>query len=632
MVDPQGDVSLGGIPGGPLFAPNDLLSLTILEAPDDLAFVFAMADVLQIGAPASWQIPIHWMDDAFLLRIEANTVYPVWLDVLDPSGIPERTHRLDDAEVYQSNKSILARVSKELLADFQGASPSVGDTLMVGPVRTWPYTNSERGPGELPNDVMPDNEEPQPYVLQAGGYAIDGLLLEAVPGGRFSNGEATIHSYTLHIVNPKPTEGRLSLEASALRPGWDVVLGQRNVVVAAGGNFEVAAWVLVPFGHIHEGVTEARLTAKSEAQTIDVPLVVRYPEIPQPTGHHNTLWAHGLPEDLLSGEQQIGAEGFWSTLPDDERSTGQPMLPSDGGLSGTTHHAGWQFRLSPKLLLDLDVMRPRPGHAELFFRTDVPLSSVVVSMDAWVSDDSIPDSSGASRRLDIVEMAPIEVGSMQAGQDIVVSGDITRVTNKLAETCPGCNLWLEVNLETTPYPVAEDLIGIYLLPGSFVELPLREVAYSVKTGDAGPLTWTSTIATNPGTRQQVSLRLEGDRSQDYAVRVVGPNSEWVTNMPVKSRGQSTITGTLEIPGNEPNGSPIVFAVVAEPERLDERTGFAAFQDYVNGPRQAAANGETVRSDPSEQPSPSKKSLPTVGLVPLIIVAVAIAWGRSSGAR
>lgn len=573
LSDPAGDVKAGSatIP----FDGADLLFLHATESADAVTFWLGNGIIETADPRIDWHIQLATGGQAFRL------------DVTAPAGLPRQAYadiqRIDegvagarfDLEMVpiHDNGTIEIRVGRSVLLGQGGAPPGPGEVLAVGPVTAWV------GAADGPGDIMPDDGQASKMTWQLGATSLGNLVVTATPLGHFSNGESTIHAFVARIHNQGDAE-EVTLTTQA-PDGYDHATQFQAVRLNQGESATVKVWVSSPFAHQHGTDADISLKLAAAGQTALMPLRLHYPLVPQPTGHHNTMWFHALPPD----EQETNVAGaevaFWSTLEEDPRGTAQPVPAHRGG--GYVQGNGkvlvniweWDLRLSPGLLLDLDPAGPGAGSLDFEFQTDVPLLNTSVEMSVLYRDraSEINDRQQTREvfRAELVELGDLTPGAYSASTTVHAVEPKT-----LVPATDGFSLWIDLQIRNDPWPLLTPTAPppvVSLLPGASLQLPLREVSFAPATMPSAPFLELATPEV--GADATVWVPIAAPAGTSYALRAFGPH-QGLLEVPAQWHAHEAvgeIPVTLRVPPSLPNGTRILAAVLAVPDNPTLPTGY-----------------------------------------------------------
>lgn len=135
----------------------------------------------------------------------------------------------------------------------------------------------------------------------------DGFHITAQDTYKQSNGGAETHTYAITVHTPDA--GAVELVAADVPQGWSVSFSPSTFTATAGGEQEATVTLTTGFAHEHGASPTFTVIAVQGDAGATKALGVHYYHTPQPAGHHNTLFLHGVYEDepLV---QSLGGPGF----------------------------------------------------------------------------------------------------------------------------------------------------------------------------------------------------------------------------------------------------------------------------------------------------------------------------------
>lgn len=555
---------------GDAYSSMDLTGLAITETMSDVTFTLTVADYKpadQQTAVDGVRFQVHFAHNGrwFLLTLDQSlpALTSSWFSSLDMRDTP-------DAEWTQvwfglegradpEAETVSVTLDRNLLADKDGAMPFPGRALEGIVVHSSAFlSNVTIFGGMLPDvrspvkvlDDMPDAGQPPARYAIIVGLAQSGhaLLSSEVPY-RASNGEATTFLLSATANNRADREDTFEFEAVGAPPRLAVTVPVTLAAIPAGGSIDIPVLVTIPFAHIHGGVDDFALEMRSTSDPGSVGRVamgVRYLSVPQPAGHHDSLYLHSS-----GGTGTVGnlvQDGYMNTLEDDASDTKQPIQSTGLSINGDSFTHSWYFSLEPGLQMGLDFDLQRNGSLAVPIGSPV-LAQVDTSLAATLSwgspfGDSMPVAS-------MTPTAPVTIlpQSTHLFEGVLVpSPDADRIPFQ-----PGANLFLEVDVTTkTPSLIVAE--QPFVAPGGHLTLPLLE--YHDPVDDAlaaldgpglSPLGAQERLV-NPGKAIvfPFSLANPADGERSYVVEVSGSNHEW-GSLPadrIKVPAHGTASGSL----------------------------------------------------------------------------------------
>lgn len=565
LDDPAGDVqiSANGSPAtadpASAYSSADLRGLSLIEARTELTFTLTFEDLKSADeetAPEGTSTAVLFTHNGreFMLEVgrgvaQLATVYFSYLSFRDDAAADwSRVWSAFGEAVADADAETLAvSVPRDLLADADGAAPYPGRSLEA--IRVESGSNFRGNPlvsgGGLPvvlfplwtEDNMPDDGNGASYPLQLGvaqtGYA---RLSSEVPF-RASNGEATTYILEAKAHNLAPEPDTFTFQVKGASNRLTVVVPVQALSLEADSTQTVPVLVTVPFGHDH-GDSESfvlEMTSESDPGSVGrVEMGIRFLAVPQPAGHHDTLYFHsGAPMYGIGPVLQY-QEGFFSTLAEDPTSAGGNHYSSgNGGFVGQWTYY-FNYRLQPNLQIGLDFDLSRTGRLALPIGTTEPMLGTTVTGElyAFMPQDRSNTLIAVLDSGDPVDIDPqsqhlfeMEVRPEPDADRIPFAGD-------------GMQLYLNfrVNTMTAAPTFGAAETGAYIAPGASMQLPLNEwhddvddVLASLSGPGLSPL-GAQERPVNPGEAVifHVSISNPLDTAMEMALEVSGPNAAWAS--------------------------------------------------------------------------------------------------------
>lgn len=220
---------------------------------------------------------------------------------------------------------------------------------------------------------------------------------------RLSNGESTTLVYPLNLTNHGNAPDAVLLSVENPEPAWTIRVPPR-IEIAAGASVEIPVILSMGFEHRHGEIAffQVRADSASDASSWSIiHLGVYWLDVPQPAGHHNTLYLHSRnPGQLPSWGYSIGGSppvsanacryaATWISPIEDASEEGAtdapaPSCPREDMAApdqyATTSRVEWRMPLSPALLIGLDFDTSQLG----LFKTSIesPYSTSAANLEA----------------------------------------------------------------------------------------------------------------------------------------------------------------------------------------------------------------------------------------------------------
>ena len=562
VTDGKGDVrtEAQGTPGpGPadVYSGVDLVGLAIAETKSEITFTLQVADLKPAAQDTADGIhfQVLFQHNGRHFRLDLQTALRQleergWFTTLEMRDSPEAewTYAWGSAEDGRSDPAtdlVSLTLPRDLLADKDGSAPFPGRALEGIQVHASGYFSDVQLFGGIVPDVrsplkvlddMPDKGQADGRYPIIVGPAQTGhaLLVSPVPF-RASNGEATTFLLNATAHNRGDRDDTFDFAAVGAPARLGITVPVTVATIPAGGSIDVPVLVTVPFAHIHGGVDDFLLEMRSKSDPNSVgrlTMGIRYLTVPQPAGHHDSLYIHSFSFDGVF-DTSIPARGFgyMNTLEDDPADSGVPVHPS--GLSievpGFVH--SWYVPLEPGLEMGLDLDLARLGTFTIPISSPLLLQSqatvtveLVYGRSAGFLDDGVV----------IAHAEPIGPVDILPQSTHLFEGDL--IADPAGDRLPyvlGKNLELVVRLGTlTPTIVGDEQPAI--APGAHLRLPLLE--YHDPVDDAlraldgpglSPLGAQERLV-NPGEAVvfPFSLANPADEERAYHVELSGANMEW----------------------------------------------------------------------------------------------------------
>lgn len=330
--------------------------------------------------------------------------------------------------------------------------------------------------GILVRDRLPDEGALPPYTVSSNPTLNGHLLIFSPRPQKVSNGEATTYLYQILVSNVGSLPDVIRFEVAQSQAGWTVIL-PNDMEVKPGETRFAAVAIQVPFMHRH-GVTEnASIQVSSSLDAASgrtVTLGVHWLEVPQPAGHHSTLYFHA----------GAGFDSWVNTLTEDAAATGEGIAFRVSGCvvcgsNSTTIQLLTRPSLRPDLQLGIDA---KPGQAGLLHLEVLSDITGDFTLRFEITAD-IPSEAGGAGHVVLFRAAntPVHLEAGSTAQiDVPLEG--TADADYLLVPAPSA-FTVSVDLRGTPDGadlVKANLASLHgsavarLQPTSFIFLPLNE--------------------------------------------------------------------------------------------------------------------------------------------------------------
>ncbi len=407
LEDPSGDVEVSSY-NNSVTAPGnwqavDLLGLAIVEEPQDLLFTVDIAgwpdceggqcanagdlrSYFQYGALAYY---VQQGVDAF------GNAYGR-LNSVEPGGVDGPPIAIGLSAVRDvAESTVTVSVPRELIVDEAGTPPIKG--RMLTKILTRSYSQFSLGGPDLTGSGSDDMfvtrdqmgfDAPANFTFTLGGSSNSGPMVasSSVPY-RASNGGAATYRYGIALEYTGQEPIRADMRMEGLPAGWSFQRPNGTLPLGAGGSsvrFDIL--IETPSGHQHGGTETFELVIEDVANKdtwARVELGVHYLSVPQPAGHHPTMWLHTLTDGTIAtAAATFGSDTdrIWmNTLEDDPGDEGVPIVGQEGFGGFQEQTTRWSVCMIPNLRLGLDFDLERTGQLEIQVGATAPHLGVEVT-------------------------------------------------------------------------------------------------------------------------------------------------------------------------------------------------------------------------------------------------------------
>ncbi len=474
------------------FDPVDLQALEIEETASHVHFTLAVAGLPADGVAflddsSFWILFKHGEEDygvSVRRAFESGgpvayraTLHPVTNDVAGYGTILE-------AEIDETG-TITVSVPRKLIPDETGLPPRPGGslsafealgfgfgTLFLNPDDDTIHGEDRQGVVHV-RDRMPDSGPTGRFGFQIGVHQEGDLELRAASSVRVSNGGAGIYIYEVQAINHGDAARQATLTTHDVPPGWAVRLPFAQSVIKAGEARAFPVMVSVPSGHEHGGLELFRLELADGGHVGRTELGLQYTAVPQPAGHHDTVWLHGRqspPFPFAPGFSLVrGGDArmslYMNTLEDDPAAVAKAVPGEGPAIPGVERTFGWRVPLAPALAMGLHF----DGTGEI----QVPVEYDYLGSEIRVGGRLVVEGEG---RLTVATIRSSGAGEVTRGVTtlegaVEVAPGVARVP--FAE---GQALVLELNVtgRFDGGPLFTPDANPRIAPGGFLRLPLQE--------------------------------------------------------------------------------------------------------------------------------------------------------------
>lgn len=459
-----------------------------------------------------------------------------------------------DVEVDTEDRALVGTFARDAVHGPDGAPVNKGG-LVTGfwaesyrDVRV--FSNSIPAPAvESAYDRMPDEGvAPSRVVMQDGMEQSGHARLWSDEAFRISNGEATTFLYALEAGNQADRRDTFSFSVRDTPAKWTVTFPEERVRIDAESSVQVPVLVTVPFNHEHGKVQSMVVEATSRTDPASVgriELGVRYTAVPQPAGHHNTLYIH-------SGENHpfLGVEGvldfqdpaYMNTVEDYEHDT--DIATSPRGFSCTSDGVSYTFHIDlvPGIGMGLDFDLDGTGVFEGEITAQIPSQGTRVSGELHYlpGGDETPAGDGDETVvavLDPSETAPMEQGETRSFSLLVSPTARADYVKHVPDSVFRFDLTVHDQPPTSlfgcSYVSGQEPL---LEPGAWLRLPLEEYHDDVEgyfQAASGIDLYTmdpQRRLVNPGATALFNVTAENTGSEDgvFDLELAGSEAAWAT--------------------------------------------------------------------------------------------------------
>jgi hypothetical protein len=512
LTDDAGDV-VASVNGQSLPAPGmgaiDLRELKVVEEPSTFTFAITVEDLAD-GArvdQGTVQAAFNLGPTRFFVnmwRAEDSDVYFGALGRVTSAGGMWEYIRPLEVERDIAAKTIWTTLDRTDLLNGTGQVPSRGDELTnirsYGTARMSYVAPMYMVTGYNPvwvGDAMPAYaQEGGRYAVLYGGRDGEDATLSTSSQFRASNGEATTYQFMVSASHRGAEASRFVLSVEDVPAGWNVTLPGGLLEIPFGEAVEFPVYVQTPMRHQHGAAETFTLHMHDEqgASWATLDLGVDYLTIPQPAGHHDTVYFHASNFGSTAGVVNPAAGGTngWFTMntQEDPTDTLQPIAGIQS-FNGASTRFTWSVCMDPALRLGLDFDLSREGTLTLPVSTTRPLDGAKVEGRLLLlgpgQDPFACSRSGYATR-EKTALADLSSSPQSLGANADGTLTAALVPTAAADYVPyteGSNLVLEINVTVPAFAFGPG--GPVINPGASLQLPLNEYhdAIQVEVPEAG---------------------------------------------------------------------------------------------------------------------------------------------------
>lgn len=445
------------------------------------------------------------------------------------------------------------------------------------------------------------------YVLTESPEGLGHILLETERPFRASNGLATTYVYQMRLFNLDDEPDTVSLAAANIPANWDIYLPPR-VDLEAGQIKDIRMAVSVPFGHKHGESASVDILAKSQRDpqsTSETTLIVFWPEIAQPSGHHPRLyfhadgyrrWMNTAQEDPeADGSGVVGASRWACTLCVQNGDDGPKTVISEDEYY-------WYLYLRPGLFTGLDFDTTGTVEGNLDIAVDETIDSTVTTQLMLYREDQ--DPLVIAEQIQQVAFTAGEARSVAVSMPVVDTADrIPFETNSALYFNIDVYHIVDDPSEADPETVQAFLVGnplsgmdypAELYSGnSYLDLPLLDYHDDVDPGLLDALTRLQLEApeevvrpVNPGKTAAYFFEVvnKGDLDDTVEWSIEGPKADWASVVPVQSKvgsqSKATVAIRVDVPADAISDEVADLLLVGQSTKDPDAQVFGNFQAYV----------------------------------------------------
>lgn len=319
-------------------------------------------------------------------------------------------------------------------------------------------------------DRMPDDGSAFWTIVEGVEQKGTALLRSAAPV-RVSNGEATTLLFELDAVNQATEQHLFTFTAHGVPNNWVLTFPVERLRIDAGAKEVIPVLLTVPFQHQHGLYVpiEIRMHDQHDAESMgQIELGVRYTEVPQPAGHHNTVYLH-----------QQGFGGYFNTVEVDSQDTSEPIQSRSSCGCGDYRIQRFDIPLLPGLMMGLDVDMEGTGVANIPIQFSLDSADVIVSgeIGVYLADDSRPGFFSDEKPHSVMALERMQL-DFTGEQTQVVEMQITpREHGDYLPFAPETSLILHLDVAVpaaVPGFCCISLTDATIQPGGMMQLPLDE--------------------------------------------------------------------------------------------------------------------------------------------------------------
>ena len=466
-----------------------------------------------------------------------------------------------EAELDYSEDRVLAMVPRDAILDHNQAplarNATLRDIFVESRSMGWfgfPFffggeDGSQIGIPEALDRAPDDGDDDGSYIVTTGSVQQKGKIFAVSDDPiRWTNGEATTLTFPVRVSNIGDAKVSLKLSLADTDDSWQVAHTD-SLSVPAHRSVNTTILVTIPFLHQH-GVTDlfrAVFASDDGVHGATALLGIHWPTVPQPAGHHDTLWLHSVRNPVPAPfDAAFSSVHGWFSASEDTPDDEGVGIPADfstfpGFFGAQEGEAQWFLRLEPTLRMGLDFDASRMGTATLAFVLPAPAVDPYVEVELLHQGQGNGGRGGQGTQVLAAGVSPTMSGS-QSGD---VEFELELQTPAGVDVVPydaEANLVLRISLRGTllvggGFANPEAATPLLAAGGSILQLPLEE--YHDPTNLAFQTDANVTIVVgqtgqerfvNAGRTVVYTFQLDysGDAAAAFDVTISGKNVAWGT--------------------------------------------------------------------------------------------------------
>jgi hypothetical protein len=452
-------------------------------------------------------------------------------------------------------------VPKEQILNAQGEYPRSGSKI-TNIQATAKELLIPTGPDNRIIDLGPDTPIPE-WRFQTSLLEANEVQFTPLQNTRYSNGIAGTLAYKILTENQGDTIRFIELAAAETPAEWEITLPP-SFTLEPGQSKEIAVIITPPDKHLHGALETAAIEAIVEGESAIIELNIQYLSIPQPAGHHDTLYVHTADKDIAWMNTNEPEDEPFSVAPPNSKSEGLELIYN------------WFFPLEPSLNLGLQFQDNGTGLASFIIDANVVDRSGELRASLYYCPGQGSEVVGSTKHGRCsVEALLLAEGAQDAdfsglGQFIEIPLEI-KVPGASIPPSANSNLILDVQF-TTEVPHGIQETGLMIQPGSMIQLPLLEylddVDESIRDSQLISLSRNTDFESRakPDSKAWVDFGIESQVESVVIIQFTGHNTGWIegdfpTEYPVRE-GSNGYLIEINIPSDAVDGDFVEAFMVA----------------------------------------------------------------------